>query len=46
MGEVWYRGKIKIIMHHVNVKYLVHSIEWGVTPRAMMFVVLYGLCIF
>jgi hypothetical protein len=31
MAEVWYREKIKITIH-VNIKYLVHGIEWGVTP--------------
>jgi hypothetical protein len=45
MGEVWYKEKIKITIHHVNIKYLVRSIEWGVTPRTMMFVVVYGLYI-
>jgi hypothetical protein len=46
MGEVWYRENIKIKIHHINMKYLLHSIEWGVTPRTMMIVVLYGLYIF
>jgi hypothetical protein len=46
MREVLYREKIKITINHVNIKYSVHSIEWGVTPRTMMFVVLYGLYIF
>jgi hypothetical protein len=44
-GRGLVQGKIKITIHHVNVKYVVHSIEWGVTPRTM-FVVLYGLYIF
>jgi hypothetical protein len=35
MGEVWYREKIKITVHYVIIKYLVHSIEWGVTPRTV-----------
>jgi hypothetical protein len=26
---------IKIMIHHVTIKYLVHSIEWGVIPRTM-----------
>jgi hypothetical protein len=46
MGEIWYRGKIKITIHHVNVMYLVHSIEWGVTRRTIFFVVLYMGSIF
>jgi hypothetical protein len=46
MGEVWYRENIKITIHHVTIKYLLHSIERGVSPRTMMFVVLYGLYIF
>jgi hypothetical protein len=46
MGEVWYREEIKITIHFVNIKYLVHSIEWGLTPRTMMFVVPNGLFIF
>jgi hypothetical protein len=47
MGEVKnYREKIKITIHHVNIKYMVHDIEWVVTPRTMMIVVLYGLYIF
>jgi hypothetical protein len=40
------QGKIEITIHHVNMKYLVHGIEWGVTPRTMMIVVLYGLYMF
>jgi hypothetical protein len=34
---VW-QGKVKLIkitIHHVTIKYLVHSIEWGVTARTM-----------
>jgi hypothetical protein len=45
-GSCLVQGKIKITIHHVNIKYLVHTIEWGVTPRTMMFVILYGLYIF
>jgi hypothetical protein len=37
MAEVWYREKFKITIHHVNIKYLMHGIEWGVTPRTMIF---------
>jgi hypothetical protein len=38
MGEVWYREKIEITIHHVIVKYLVHSVEWGVAPPTMGYI--------
>jgi hypothetical protein len=41
-GRDLVQGKIEITIHHVNIMYLVHSIEWGVTPSTMMFVVLYS----